>query len=80
MYDWSVDYYIKRYKKYIDKAIKTGTVCHFWFHPSIDEWFLHNVFPEILKYAAEKREEGKLWIGTMGEIADYIKRSERGGE
>ena len=69
---WSKEYFIIRFKKYIDKAIKTKTVCHFWFHPSIDEWFLHNIFPAILKYAAEKREEGVLWIGTMGDIAEYI--------
>ena len=71
---WSKEYYIKRLKKYIDRAIKTGTVCHFWFHPSIDEWFLHNVFPEILSYAAEMREQGKLWITTMEEIAEYINK------
>jgi len=69
---WSSDYFIKRYKKYIDKAIHTGTVCHFWFHPSIDEWFLHNVFPEILRYVAKKREEGELCILTMEEITSNI--------
>ena len=71
-HDWTKEYYIKRYKKYIDKALTTGTVCHFWFHPSIDSWFLDNVFSDILLYAAEKREEGKLCVGTMGEIATYI--------
>lgn len=51
-------------------------MCHFWFHPSIDEWFLKNVFPEILKYAAEKRDEGKLWVETMGGIARYCEARE----
>ena len=69
---WSAEYFIKRYRKYINKSIKTGTICHFWFHPSIDEWFLKRIFPDILKYAAEKREEGKLWIGTMAETANHI--------
>lgn len=73
-FGWSIEYFLKRYKKYIDKAINTGTVCHFWLHPSIDEWFLKRIFPDILKYAAEKREAGKLWIGTMSEIANYINR------
>jgi len=71
-HNWSASYYIKRYKKHINKAIKTGTIAHFWFHPSVDEWTLNNVMPEVLQYAAEKREKGDLWIGTMKQIADHI--------
>jgi peptidoglycan/xylan/chitin deacetylase (PgdA/CDA1 family) len=69
---WSKEYYMYRFRKYIDKAIKTNTIAHFWFHPSIDEWSLREVFPQLLKYASEKRDSGKLWIGTMGAIADHI--------
>jgi peptidoglycan/xylan/chitin deacetylase (PgdA/CDA1 family) len=76
-HNWSSDYYIKRFKIYIDKAIKTGTVAHFWFHPSLDEWTLSNVMPEVMKYAAQKREEGALWIGTMKEIADHINKTNK---
>jgi hypothetical protein len=65
----SVEYYLKLFEKYIDKAIKTGTICHFWFHPSLDRWFLMNVFPELMKYACEKRDKGLLWIGTMEQAA-----------
>jgi peptidoglycan/xylan/chitin deacetylase (PgdA/CDA1 family) len=65
---WTPDYYIRRYKRYIDKAVETQTLCHFWFHPSFDAWFLKQVFPGILKYAADKRESGDLWIGTMGDL------------
>lgn len=67
---WSKEYFIDRYEKYIDKAIDTQTICHFWFHPSLDEWFLKQVFPEILAYAAEKRDKGELFIGTMAEITE----------
>jgi len=69
---WTGDYYVKRFKVFIDKAIKTGTIAHFWFHPSLDEWTLKNVMPEVMHYAAEKREKGELWIGTMKQIADHI--------
>lgn len=69
---WDADYFLFRFKKYIDKAIKTNTVCHFWFHPSIDEWFLYKIFPRILEYADLKRKQKKLWIGTMGDLAEYI--------
>ena len=72
LHNWSIKYYIKRYITYIDKALETGTICHFWFHPSLDNWFLRKIFPEILNYANNKREEGALWIGTMANIANYI--------
>ncbi len=69
---WSAEYLIKRYKKYIDKAIKTGTICHFWFHPSVDEWYLHNVFPGILSYAAELRDRNLIAIQTMKNVAEFV--------
>lgn len=71
-YNWSAEYYIKMFCRYIDKAIKTNTAAHLWLHPSVDGWTLENVIPQVLKYAAEKRETGQLWIGTMGQIADII--------
>jgi peptidoglycan/xylan/chitin deacetylase (PgdA/CDA1 family) len=71
-FNWSPEYFLKKYKVYIDKAIKTNTIAHFWFHPSFDPWFLENVFPKILEYVDEKRNEGVLWVGTMETIADHI--------
>ena len=71
-YDWSADEYITRFVKMIDKAIKTKTAAHIWLHPSVDRWTLDNVIPAVLKYAAEQRDKGLLWIGTMGQIADHI--------
>jgi hypothetical protein len=69
---WSKEYFMKFIKRYIHKAMNTGTICHFWFHPSIDQWFLNNVFPELMRYASEKRDEGKLWIGTMNNAARLL--------
>jgi hypothetical protein len=74
---WSPGYYLYRLKKYIDRAVTSGTVCHFWFHPSVNHWFLNNVFPHILKYAARLRDQNKLSISTMGDVADYVLRAER---
>lgn len=70
--DWSAEYYVHRYKKFIDKAMKTGTIAHIWLHPSVDEWTLKNIIPEVLEYASEQREAGKLWVGTMDAVADYL--------
>lgn len=75
--DWHSDYYIHRYCKMIDKAIKSGTVAHFWLHPSVDRWTLDNVMPAVMHYAAQKREAGELWIGTMKDMADFLNRDVR---
>jgi peptidoglycan/xylan/chitin deacetylase (PgdA/CDA1 family) len=74
---WSPEYFAWRYKRYIDRAIRSRTLCHFWFHPSFDERFLRNVYPGILRYAAEKRDSGELWIGTMREMARHFRSGTR---
>lgn len=70
-FNWSKEYYISRYKKYIDKAVETGTVCHAWFHPSESPWVVNEIFPEILRYAAELREKGELYISVMNDLAMF---------
>lgn len=72
VFDWSANYYIYRFKKIIDKAIATNTIAHIWLHPSVDKWTIQNVIPNVLKYADNQRSKGKLWVGTMGQIADFI--------
>ncbi|UCD18912.1 MAG: polysaccharide deacetylase family protein [candidate division WOR-3 bacterium] len=72
---WSRDYTAYRLKKYIDRAVTSRTVCHFWFHPSFDGWFLNNVFPCVLKHAAELRDQNRLWIATMGQVAAHALRT-----
>ncbi len=71
-FDWDAEYYVYRFIRMIDKAIRTNTIAHIWLHPSVDLWTVQNVIPGVLQYAAEQREKGKLWIGTMGQIADHI--------
>ena len=70
--DWSVKDYVKTFEKYIDKAIKTNTIAHFWFHPSLDEWTLKYVMPKVLDYANQCQKSGVLWVGTMQQIAEHI--------
>jgi hypothetical protein len=60
----------------LDKAAKTNTVAHIWLHPSVDKWTIAEVMPEVFKHAANLREAGKLWIGTMGDISQYINEHE----
>lgn len=70
--EWTLEYTFYRYKKAIDKAIKTGTIVHLWFHPSQEERTFTQLLPLILEYADKKRSEGPLWIGTMRDIAEHI--------
>ena len=67
--DWSVGYHIFRYKKIIDRAIKSNTVCNFWFHPSVESNFISLVLPNIFKYLNSLRD--KILIIT---ISEYIER------
>ncbi len=59
-------------KSYIDKAIKYKMVSHFWFHPSMDNWYLKEVFPKILEYIHGKKEKGEIEVLTMGELASRV--------
>lgn len=67
-YDWGKDNYILMVKKHIESAVKYKMVSHFWFHPSMNKWYLNNVFPEILKFISEQRKEKKIEVLTMGEL------------
>lgn len=75
---WSAEYYFHRFKKSIDKAVQTGTIAHFLFHPSMDPWMISEVMGNVLSYASRLRDQGWLWIGTMKEIAEFISRDENG--
>lgn len=72
---WSAAYYQSLARKLIDKAMKTGTVAHFVFHPSMDSWMIPEVMDQVLEYAASRRNAGDLWIGTMNEIAHHITKN-----
>ena len=71
-YGWSPEYYMKRLKRYVDKAIRTHTIVHLWFHPSLNPFLLKKVFPLFLDYVSWQRQMGRLWIGTMKEISRHI--------
>jgi len=70
-FGWSADFYDRMYRKYVDRAIESGTVCHLWFHPSIDAFCLNDILPMVLSHIRRRYEEGKLWVATMSEMASY---------
>jgi peptidoglycan/xylan/chitin deacetylase (PgdA/CDA1 family) len=69
---WSRAYQLRRFMKYIHRAVTTRTVCHFWFHPSMEPWFMYSILPPLMRYAAELRDKGQLWIGTMRAAATMV--------
>ena len=71
-YGWSSEYFLYRLRKYVRKAMETNTIAHFWFHPSLDPYFLKKILPPFFEFAAKQREKGNLWIGPMNRIAEYI--------
>ena len=56
--------------KFIDQAVQHRLVCHFWFHPSMNAWYLDNVLPKIVKLTAALRDSGRIQVKTMGELAE----------
>ncbi|MFA5336710.1 MAG: polysaccharide deacetylase family protein [Candidatus Omnitrophota bacterium] len=69
-YKWSIEYYIKRYKTIIERAMKHQRLCHFWFHPSTSKRFLEPVLTELFQFIDSARSE--LYVTTMGAYASYL--------
>lgn len=67
---WSVNYQIHRYKKIIDRAIRSNTVCYLWFHPSMDSIFVDEIMPELFSYIMKNKE--KIWITTSEKYIEWL--------
>lgn len=76
-YGWPVDTYLKMAHAFFVKAIKSKMVCHFWFHPSLDAWYLAHVLPGIFEMAAKHRDQGDLEIVTMGALAEKVLQDDK---
>ncbi len=69
-YGWTKNFHVNIIKKFLLKSIKHKLVCHFWFHPSMNRWYLNNVLPEILRIIANKIELGEIEVLTMTQLAN----------
>jgi peptidoglycan/xylan/chitin deacetylase (PgdA/CDA1 family) len=72
-YNWNPDYYLKRYRIIIERAIKYQRLCHFWFHPSENKEFLEFVLTHLFQFIDSARDE--LYITTMGAYAKYLENA-----
>lgn len=68
--EWSLAYHIRRYVEILKRAIRSRTVCVFWFHPSFHERFAEEIIPEIFEFAGDHRDV--LWTTTHGEYAAWL--------
>lgn len=68
--EWSIAYHIKRLRKIIDRAIKSNTVCNFWFHPSLDTVFIEDIMGQVFRHMYERKDDVKLM--TCGEYCNYL--------
>ena len=68
--EWSIDYHLYRYKKIVDRAIDSGTVCNLWFHPSFSRRVAGEILPGLLAHLNERRDEIKL--STVGQYVEFL--------
>jgi hypothetical protein len=73
-----VEDFVGKSIRYMVRAMETNTVCHMAFHPSkLNGKRLEKIFIPILKFADKHRKSGKLWISTMGGLANYCEAREK---
>ena len=70
--EWSIKYHIYRYKRIVDRAIKSNTVCNFWFHPSVNSLFIEKILAEIFAYINEKQDT--IWITTVKNYINWLEK------
>jgi len=75
-YGWSKDFNLAILKNYIYRAAQNKLVCHFWFHPYMDRWYLQNIMPLLLRIISKYRDSDKIQVITMGELAKQILNDE----
>jgi len=69
-YGWTKEFHLSMIRRYLSKAIKFRQICHFWFHPSMNQWYLQHVMPEIIKMTSDLRNSDKLEVLTMQQLAE----------
>lgn len=63
--------YVNKARILLEKAMKDRSVYHLWFHPSDQTDLFENEFASIAGHMALLRDEDRLWIATMAELASY---------
>ncbi len=76
-YGWSPEFHLRVIEQFLKKAARYKLICHFWFHPSVDQWYLDRVMPSVLELIASYRDSKRVTVRTMGELArEYLRLTE----
>ncbi len=79
-YGWTKEFHLNMIRAFLEKTAKYKMVCHFWFHPSMDQWYLENVMPEILKIVSEYKNSSQIQVKTMYELVKIYFECHQGTE
>jgi peptidoglycan/xylan/chitin deacetylase (PgdA/CDA1 family) len=71
---WSDKFQVNRYISILKKAIKTQTVCYFWFHPSVSTRFINKILPPVLEFLDNNRKD--IRITTTGDYVKWLNRNQ----
>jgi peptidoglycan/xylan/chitin deacetylase (PgdA/CDA1 family) len=71
-FGWSKAFHLKMIRKFLESTIKSKMVCHFWFHPSMNIWYLENILPEVTRMVNEYRITGEINVLTMDQVAQEV--------
>ena len=74
------DYSIERWKQQIDLILRRNGMISFIIHPDyVIEKKAREVYVALLKYLAQLRDDGKLWIAKPGEVARWWRQRQEMG-
>jgi hypothetical protein len=69
--------YIQKAELLLEEAMRRQAAYHIWFHPSDPTEIFEKEFYDIIRLMAELRNQGRLWVVTMGDLAAYCEARER---
>jgi len=69
--------YVEKAKIFLQQALRQKAAYHLWFHPSDPTEIFENEFRRIIQYMAQLRDQGHLWVTTMGELAAYCEARQK---
>jgi len=69
--------YIDKAVMFMEEACSRQAAYHIWFHPSDPMDVFVGEFFGIIRSMAEFRQQGKLWVATMGDLAAYCEAREQ---
>ncbi len=68
--EWGRAYHVQRFRAIVDRAIRSNTVCNFWFHPSFSPRVVEEVLPGLFQHIDQRRED--IWVTTVSEYVNFL--------